>query len=110
MVHREVEVVAANRYILARECRIDGLKAFSAAVDLCASGITLTARHFFTERASEEEGAWHSRHLQQVAKRILVLPRKCEKLVRSLHEPFDSPVSAIFLQSSYTASSKHRFP
>jgi hypothetical protein len=36
VVHGEVELVAAERRLLGRERRIDGLEAFSAAVDLSA--------------------------------------------------------------------------
>jgi hypothetical protein len=38
--------VTADRHILVKEGRIDGLEAFSAAVDLCAREVALTPKIF----------------------------------------------------------------
>jgi len=76
----------------------------SCGRSLCARGVTLTTRHFFTERASEggEPG------MAGVYSGPQSVFRFCEGSARSLHEPFDFPVSAILLQSSCTASSQPR--
>jgi hypothetical protein len=101
VVHRKVEVVAADGHIPARERRIDGIRALQLRwISLRQRG-SIDAEAFFTEKASEGEPgmAWRT---------CTVGRRAYSGSARSLHEPFDFPVSAIFSQSSCTASSKQR--
>ena len=94
--HSEVEVVAADGHIPARERRIDGVSAYSAAVDLSAGrGPSIDDEAFFTERVSEGRG-WAGRRAYP----------EPESAVRDAYKkPIEFPASAIFWQPYCAASS-----
>jgi hypothetical protein len=75
VVDSEVEMVAADRHIQARERRIDGIRALQLRRTSLPERGSIDAEAFFTEMASGggENG------ITQAAERIPVMRRQCEK-------------------------------